>query len=190
MGQLILIRHGKTEYNKQKLFCGFTDVDISEEGKQDSLTVAEKIKASGLVPTKIYTSWLKRAWQTLDIVQSELNLSVPVTKHPFLNERHYGDFQGRSHESVIAEFGQEKFQTWRRSYDTRPPNGESLADVVVRAQHYFTNEIRPHLEAGETILVSAHGNTNRAMIMMLDNISPEDIVKREIAYDEPLFYNI
>lgn len=190
MGTLILVRHGKTQYNKEKRFTGFTDVDISEEGKQDALVVAEKIKQSGLVPTKAYTSWLKRAWQTLDIVQSELGISVPITKHPFLNERHYGDLQGRFHQDMAAEFGEEQVQMWRRSYNTRPPNGESLADVVIRAQHYFHEEIEPVLKSGETVLVCAHGNTNRAFLMMLENISQEDIVKREIAYDEPLFFKI
>jgi 2,3-bisphosphoglycerate-dependent phosphoglycerate mutase len=190
MPNLILVRHGRTEYNMQKRFTGFTDVDVAELGKQDTAKVIEQIKASGVTPTVAYTSWLKRALQTLEMVQAGLGIDVPVTRHPFLNERHYGDLQGRAHEDMIAEFGEEQVQLWRRSYNVRPPNGECLADVVHRAQYYYKNEILPKLQSGETVLICAHGNTNRAFIKMLDNITDSDIVKREIAYDEALFYTV
>lgn len=190
MSNLILVRHGKTEYNMQKRFTGFTDVDISEDGKNDAHIVAKKLAEKNIVITKAYTSWLKRAWQTLDILQEDLKINVPVTKHPFLNERHYGDLQGLYHQEMIEQFGQEQVQTWRRSYHVRPPNGECLADVVHRVQYYYLKEILPQLQAGETVLVCAHGNTNRALVKMLENVSDTDIVEREIAYDEPLLYAV
>ncbi len=190
MGQLILVRHGKTQFNIDKKFTGFTDVDISEQGVSDAKVVAEKLAALQIQPTKVYTSWLKRAWQTLDIIQTESGWSLPVTKHPFLNERHYGDLQGKTHEEMISLVGAEQVHTWRRSYDVRPPNGESLADVVGRVSLYYQSEILPQLQRGETVLVCAHGNANRALVKILENISNEDIVHREIAYDEPLVYSV
>lgn len=190
MSNLIIVRHGKTEFNKQKRFTGWVDVDISEEGKEDARIVAKKLAEQNIVVTKVYTSWLKRAWQTLDILQAELKLEVPVTKHPLLNERHYGDLQGLFHQQIIEEYGEEQLKLWRRSYNVRPPNGECLADVVHRVQYYYQNEILPQLQAGETVLICAHGNTNRALVKMLENVSDEAIVNREISYDEPLIYTI
>lgn len=190
MHNLILVRHGKTEFNIQKRFTGFTDVNIVEEGRRDAHTVAQKIKASGVIPTKIYTSWLKRAWQTLEIIQEDLQLDVPVTKHPFLNERHYGDLQGLFHSEMAEKFGEEQVQIWRRSYSVRPPNGESLSDVVQRVHFYYESEILPQLRAGEIVLVCGHSNANRAFVKMMENISDADIPKREIAYNEPLFYTV
>lgn len=192
MAKLVLIRHGKSQYNIDKRFTGFTDISITaDEGVANAHTVAEKLKAQGLQFDQAYTSWLKRAWETLDIVLTDLGQTgLPVTKHPFLNERHYGDLQGRMHEDMIAEFGEEQVQIWRRSYATRPPNGESLKDVVHRVQYYFTYVIQADLAAGKNVLVCAHGNTNRALVKMLDHISDDEIVKREIAYDEPLIYEL
>lgn len=190
MHNLILVRHGKTEYNMQKRFTGFTDVDIVEEGRADARIVAQKIREAGVMPTKIYTSWLKRAWQSLEIIQNELDLDVPVTKHPFLNERHYGDLQGLFHAEMIEEFGAEQVEIWRRSFATRPPNGESLSDVIQRVRFYYESEILPQLRAGEVVLVCGHSNTNRAFVKMMENVSDADIPKREIAYDTPLFYTV
>lgn len=190
MANLILVRHGRTEFNIQKRFTGFTDVDISEAGRQDTLKVVEQLKAEGIVPTVAYVSWLKRSWQTLDILQQGLGVTVPVTKHPFLNERHYGELQGKTHAEMAEQVGEEQVQVWRRSYNVRPPNGECLADVVHRVQYYYTKEILPQLQAGQTVLVCAHGNTNRALIKLFDNISDLDIVEREIAYDEALLYTV
>lgn len=190
MGQLVLIRHGISLYNQEKRFCGFVDISITEQGKQQAASVGQQLRARGVKFDAAYTSWLKRAWETLDIVLGELDQkNVPITKHPFLNERHYGDLQGIQHAEMIAQYGEEQVQLWRRSYNVRPPNGECLADVVVRTGFYFQTEILPRLIKGENILVCAHGNSNRSIVKQLENISDNEIVKREIAYDEPLIYD-
>jgi 2,3-bisphosphoglycerate-dependent phosphoglycerate mutase len=191
MGTLVLARHGITKYNQEKRHCGFIDIPITPEGEVQARTVATKIKAANIHFDAVYTSWLQRAWQTLDIIVRELDQpDLPVTKHPFLNERHYGDLQGMLHVDVIAKYGEAQFKLFRRSYDVRPPNGECLADVVYRAGYYLETVIKPRLEKGENILVVAHGNSNRAMVKILEHVSDADIVGREIAYDEPLIYHI
>ncbi len=192
MAQLVLIRHGQTEFNQQpKRFTGFTDVDIAPEGHADATTVGNILKEKGITFSVAYTSWLKRAWQTLDIVLPIIDQSnLEVIKHPFLNERHYGELQTRYHRDLVAEVGEEQVQLWRRSYTHRPPGGESLEDVVFRTKYYLENEIIPRVKSGQNVLVSAHGNSIRGMIKYLDNISDQDIVGREIAYTEPLFYEL
>lgn len=191
MGKLVLVRHGITPFNQEKRFCGFIDISISEEGQKQAAQVGQELTRLGLTFTGAYTSWLKRAWETLDIILGEMGQkSLPITKHPFLNERHYGDLQGLYHADMIRDFGAEQVQLWRRSYDVRPPNGECLADVVVRTGYYFQTEILPRVKAGENILVCAHGNSNRSIVKQLEQISDQDIMKREIAYDVPLIYEI
>lgn len=191
MPKLVLIRHGQTQFNVDKRFTGFTDIPIIASGETDARTNAGKLQALGLKFGIVYTSWLQRAWQTLDIVLPLLGQTdVEIIRHPFLNERHYGDLQGRYHAEIIAEYGADQLQIWRRSYNVRPPGGESLEDVVHRASYYLERVIKPRLAQGEHVLVCAHGNSNRAMVKILENISDTDIVKREIAYDEPLVYEI
>ncbi len=189
VGTLVLIRHGITPYNQEKRFTGFVDVSISDQGKEQAAKVGRELKEKGYSFDAAYVSWLKRSAETLEIVLNELDQTdVPVTKHPFLNERHYGDLQGLYHTDMIRDFGAEQVELWRRSYDVRPPNGECLADVVVRTGYYFQTEIMPRLKNGETILVCAHGNSNRSIVKQLEGLSDQEIVKREIAYDEPLIY--
>lgn len=189
MGKLILVRHGKTDFNQQKLFTGLLDIDINDAGKIDALKVASILREQNIVIDAVFTSWLKRAWQTLDIILAELDQqAVPITKHPFLNERHYGELQGHSHSEIAQKLTPDHVQVWRRSYAARPPNGESLADVVYRATYYFEQSIQPLLTEGKTVMVCAHGNSNRALVKYLENISDEEIIDREIAYDKPLIY--
>lgn len=191
MGTLVLTRHGVTKYNQEKRFTGFTDVELPPEGQEQARKVGRELKEKGLVFQGAYTSWLRRSQETLTILLEELGQSdLEVIKHPFLNERHYGDLQGLLHTEMAAEFGEEQVQIWRRSYSVRPPNGESLQDVVHRANYYLNNEILPRVMAGENILVCAHGNSNRAMVKQLENVSDEEIVKREIAWDVPLIYEL
>lgn len=191
MGLLVLTRHGITEYNQQKRFTGFTDVELPEIGQEQAHKVGKQLKDLGYKFDAAYTSWLKRSIDTLKILLEELEQSeMKYIQHPFLNERHYGSLQGRFHQDMIAEFGDDQVQTWRRSYSVRPPNGESLRDVVIRTQFYLNDEMLPRVQNGENILVCAHGNSNRAMVKQLENISDEDIVKREIAWDEPLVYDV
>lgn len=191
MGKLALVRHGITKYNQEKRFTGFTDISITEEGRQQAQGVGHQLKGLGWQFDCAYTSWLIRAWETLDIILEELGTTgLQTIKHPFLNERHYGDLQGRLHADLAQEFSPEQVQQWRRSYAVRPPNGESLKDVVNRTQYYLNEEILPRLLRGETVLVSAHGNSNRAMVKQLEKISDDEIVGREIAYDVPLLYEV
>ncbi|MCD8484142.1 2,3-bisphosphoglycerate-dependent phosphoglycerate mutase [Candidatus Woesebacteria bacterium] len=190
MAHLVLIRHGKTEFNQEpKRFTGFTDVSISKEGTVDAQIVGQKLKETGIQFSVAYTSWLKRAWETLDIVLPIIGQAdLEIIKHPFLNERHYGDLQTRYHREMAGKYSAEQVHTWRRSYSIRPPGGESLEDVVFRAGNYLETEILPRVKNGENVLVSAHGNSIRAMIKYLDNVSDDDIVGREIEYTVPLFY--
>lgn len=190
MGKLVLIRHGRTFFNMEKRFTGFTDVELSPQGEEDAQRVAEALSDEDIAFDAVYTSWLKRSWSTLDIVMAELGQKeVPLIKHPFLNERHYGDLQGIQHEEMAERFGADQVQIWRRSFDVRPPNGESLKDVIHRASYYLENEILPRVKKGENILVCAHGNSNRALVKYLENIADDEIVKLEIAYDVPLIYS-
>lgn len=192
MGVLVLVRHGVTEYNLQKRFTGFTDVPLPPEGQRQAKKVGQQLKQAGYDNFKLaYTSWLIRSIDTLKIILKEIDQpDLKVIQHPFLNERHYGSLQGVLHTDMIAKYGQEQVQIWRRSYAVRPPNGESLRDVVHRTQFYLNDEILPHVKEGGSVLVCAHGNSNRAMVKQLENISDKDIVKREIAWDEPLIYDI
>lgn len=191
MAQLVIVRHGITEYNQQKRFTGFTDISITDLGREQAAQVGKILLDRGIKIDRAYTSWLKRAWETLDIILESLDQkNLSVTKHPFLNERHYGDLQGKLHEDLAQQYSEEQVHLWRRSYSVRPPNGECLADVVVRAGYYLENEIMPRLLAGENILICAHGNSNRAMVKILETISDEDIVGKEIAYDMPIIYEI
>lgn len=191
MAKLVLTRHGITDYNREKRFCGFTDVDLPEDGRQQAQLVGQKLKDAGFQFQAAYTSWLKRSWITLDLILKELQQEdLSITKHPFLNERHYGDLQGHLHEEMRQKVGAEQVHIWRRSYATRPPNGESLKDVVHRTQYYLNDEIIPRVQAGEDILICAHGNSNRAMVKQLENVSDEDIVGRNIAWEEALVYDV
>ncbi len=191
MGKLALVRHGITVYNQEHRFTGFTDVSITPKGEEQARQVGRQLKDLNWQFDVAYTSWLKRAWETLALILPEIKApQLPTIKHPFLNERHYGDLQGILHQDMIRQFGEEQVQIWRRSYAVRPPNGESLADVVHRTQYYLDQEIMPRLLRGETVLVCAHGNSNRAMVKQLEQISDEEIVKREIAYDVALLYEV
>lgn len=191
MGNLALVRHGITAYNQEKRFTGFIDISITPDGQEQARQVGQRLQSVGWKFDLAYTSWLKRAWETLDIILGQLdNSNLPTVKHPFLNERHYGDLQGKLHAELAARVGAQQVQTWRRSYDVRPPNGESLEDVVIRTQYYLNDEILPRLYRGENVLICAHGNSNRAIVKQLENLSAEQIVGREIAYDEPLLYSV
>lgn len=192
MGILVLTRHGVTEWNQQKRFTGFTDVPLPELGKEQAHKVGKQLVELGYSHfDAAYTSWLKRSIDSLEIILRELGLSeMEYVQHPFLNERHYGKLQGLFHEEMREQYGEEQVQLWRRGYAVRPPNGESLRDVVVRTQFYLNDEILPLVKKGKNVLVCAHGNSNRAMVKQLENISDDEIVKREIAWDVPLIYEI
>lgn len=191
MSLLILLRHGESIWNKENRFTGWTDVDLSEKGVEEALRAGELLKKAGYRIDLIYTSVLLRAIRTTEIVMEVMGLhGVPIFKDQALNERHYGDLQGLNKAETAKRFGDEQVHIWRRSYDVAPPNGESLKDTKARVSPYFHAEILPKVKEGKNILVSAHGNSLRALIMELDRLSPDEIVKVEIPTGEPLVYEM
>jgi 2,3-bisphosphoglycerate-dependent phosphoglycerate mutase len=188
---LVLIRHGQSEWNRRNLFTGWCDPDLSEKGLIEALVAARLLKTAGMVFDLAFTSRLKRAQRTLDIILSELGQSdVEVRCSEALNERHYGDLCGLNKDEARERWGEEQVQLWRRSYDIPPPGGESLKDTAERVLPYYEGEIWPEIKAGKTVLVSAHGNSLRALIMELEHLSAEEILSRELATGAPIVYRL
>ena len=166
---LVLVRHGQSEWNLKNLFTGWKDVDLTEAGVAEARAAGRKLKAQGLGFDVAYTSALKRAQRTLDLILEEMGLTgVPIVRDQALNERDYGDLVGLNKDDARKKWGEEQVLIWRRSYDVPPPGGESLKDTVARALPYFVQEILPRVLRGERVLVSAHGNSLRALIMVLE----------------------
>jgi 2,3-bisphosphoglycerate-dependent phosphoglycerate mutase len=189
IGTLVLIRHGATFFNLEKRFTGWTDVEMAPKGKEEAHTAAKKLKNYKF--NTAYTSVLKRAINTLYIILKDLNQNdTPIKKDKALNERHYGDLQGKYHKDMVKEVGADRVQLWRRSFDIAPPNGESLKDTCNRTIPFFEKNIMKDIKEGKTILVSAHGNSLRAIEMKLDNLTPEQVVKHEIGTGIPHIYKI
>jgi 2,3-bisphosphoglycerate-dependent phosphoglycerate mutase len=190
-GTLILVRHGQSEWNLKNLFTGWRDPGLTELGIEEARETGRKLKAAGLVPDLYYTSALKRAQHTLDLILEELGVvNVTIYRHQALNERDYGDLAGLNKDDARAKWGEEQVHKWRRSYDVQPPGGESLKDTAARTLPYYEQEILPQLRAGRTVLVAAHGNSLRAMVMGIEGLTPEQIIAREIATGEPIVYRI
>jgi len=188
---LVLVRHGQSEWNLKNLFTGWRDVDLSEKGIAEAREAGRKLKGQGIVFDVAFTSALVRAQRTLDLMLAEMGQTkIPVFKDQALNERDYGELVGLNKDDARKKWGAEQVHTWRRSYDVQPPGGESLKDTVARALPYFVQEILPRVLRGERVLVSAHGNSLRALVMVLERLSPEQIVKRELATGMPLIYRL
>jgi 2,3-bisphosphoglycerate-dependent phosphoglycerate mutase len=188
---LVLVRHGESDWNKKNLFTGWRDVDLSEKGVEEARSAGRKLKAQGLKFDLAYTSALIRAQRTLDLMLEELGqIGLPTYKDQALNERDYGDLAGLNKDDARKKWGPEQVHIWRRSYDVAPPGGESLRDTAARVLPYYINEILPAVLRGERVLVSAHGNSLRALVMVLDRLSPEGIVKREIPTGVPIIYRL
>jgi 2,3-bisphosphoglycerate-dependent phosphoglycerate mutase len=188
---LVLVRHGQSEWNLQNLFTGWRDVDLSEQGIAEAHAAGRRLKAKGLKFGVAYTSALKRAQRTLDLMLDELGQTgLPIIRDQALNERDYGDLSGLNKDEARKRWGEEQVHVWRRSYATAPPGGESLRDTGARVWPYYIHDIQPHVMRGEGVLVSAHGNSLRALIMALDGLSPEAIVKRELATGLPILYRL
>jgi 2,3-bisphosphoglycerate-dependent phosphoglycerate mutase len=188
---LVLVRHGQSDWNLKNLFTGWRDVDLSPKGVEEAQDAGRKLKAQGLTFDIAYTSALKRAQRTLDIMLEEMGQTgIPVTKDQALNERDYGDLSGLNKDDARKKWGEEQVHIWRRSYDVAPPGGESLRDTAARVLPYYVQEILPAVLRGQRVLVSAHGNSLRALVMVLDRLSPEGIVKREIATGVPMIYRL
>ena len=187
---LVLVRHGQSEWNLKNLFTGWKDVDLTEQGVNEARAAGRKLKAQGLRFDVAYTSALKRANRTLDLILEEMGQSVPIVHDQALNERDYGDLVGMNKDDARAKWGEEQVLIWRRSYDVPPPGGESLKDTVARALPYFVQDILPRVLRGERTLISAHGNSLRALIMVLERLTPEKILKRELATGVPIIYRL
>lgn len=189
MGRLVLIRHGQSEYNLKNLFTGWIDVPLTEKGLEEAKRAGFKLKEMSFKPQVAYTSALQRAQKTLDIILSELSLSVPIIRDQALNERDYGDLSGKNKQETAEKYGEEQVKIWRRSFDIPPPGGESLKDTAARTLPYFNSKIMPDLKAGKDVLIVAHGNSLRSIVMELEKLSPEQILKREIATGEAVVYD-
>jgi 2,3-bisphosphoglycerate-dependent phosphoglycerate mutase len=188
---LVLVRHGQSEWNLKNLFTGWKDVDLTPQGVAEAKKAGEKLKARGIKFDVAFTSVLKRAQKTLDLVLAEMGeRNIPVFKDAALNERDYGDLVGLNKDEARKKWGDEQVLKWRRSYDIAPPGGESLKDTVARALPYFVQDILPRVLRGERTIVSAHGNSLRALVMVLERLSPEGILKRELATGVPILYRL
>jgi len=190
-GTLILVRHGQSEWNLKNLFTGWKNPNLTEQGIAEARATGQKLKAAGLLPSIYYTSALRRAQHTLDLILEELGVvNVVITRNQALNERDYGDLAGLNKDDARAKWGEEQVLIWRRSYDVPPPGGESLKDTAARTLPYYETRILPQVEAGETVLVAAHGNSLRSMVMAIEKLTPDEILKRELATGEPVVYRI
>ncbi|MDO8757412.1 MAG: 2,3-diphosphoglycerate-dependent phosphoglycerate mutase [Elusimicrobiota bacterium] len=191
MGKLVLVRHGQSQWNLENRFTGWVDVPITPLGEQEAHRAGKELKAAGIKFDLAFVSELIRANQTLEVILDELGRQdLPVRKDKALNERHYGDLQGLDKAETIKKFGEAQVHIWRRSFDVKPPNGESLKDTADRTLPYFHADILPLVKAGKNVLVSAHGNSLRAIIMDLEKLTPEQIMKVEIATCRPIYYDV
>jgi|SRR6201994_2318641 2,3-bisphosphoglycerate-dependent phosphoglycerate mutase len=188
---LVLTRHGQSEWNLKNLFTGWKDVDLTEVGVAEAKAAGRKLKAQGITFDVGFTSDLKRAQRTMTLMLEEMGQpGIPVVKNVALNERDYGDLSGLNKDDARERWGAEKVHIWRRSYDVPPPGGESLRDTAARVLPYYIQEILPRVLRGQRVLVTAHGNSLRALLMVLDRLSPKEIIARELATGVPLVYRL
>ena len=212
---LVLLRHGESLWNAKNLFTGWVDVDLTDKGRREAVRGGELLKSEGVLPDVVHTSVLRRAINTANLSLDAADRHwIPVRRHWRLNERHYGALQGKDKKQIRDEYGEEQFMSWRRSYDTPPPpldpgdefsqahdvryahiDGENppsecLKDVVTRLLPYWESAIVPDLRDGKVVLVAAHGNSLRAMVMHLDGISEDDIAGLNIPTGQPLVYEL
>ena len=186
---LVLVRHGQSEWNKKNLFTGWKDPKLTPKGVEEAIKAGDELKSSGYSFDKMYTSELFRAQETGRIILDRMGLdSIEVIKDLSLNERNYGDLAGLNKDDARKKWGEDQVHIWRRSFDVPPPGGESLKDTAERVLPYFKQNIIPQLAEGLNILIAAHGNSLRALVMEIEKISPDEIVKIEISTGVPLVY--
>lgn len=214
MIKLVLVRHGESEWNKKNLFTGWMDVDLSEKGHEEAIAAGKLLKAEGYDFDVCYTSYLKRAIHTLNHALDEMDRAwLPVIKSWKLNERHYGDLQGKNKSEAAEKFGEDQVKIWRRSFDVKPPvlsdddersakkqamyrdvdesflpQNESLETTIARVIPFYLEEIKPQMKAGKRVIIAAHGNSLRALVMYLDKLSKEEILGVNIPTATPLVY--
>ena len=188
---LVLVRHGQSEWNKKNLFTGWKDPKLTELGIEEAIKAGKLLKTKEMKFDIMFTSDLFRAQETGRLILENMNqLDIPVIKNQSLNERNYGDLAGLNKDDAREQWGEEQVHIWRRSFDIPPPGGESLKDTAERVLPYFHSEILPKVEEGLDVLVAAHGNSLRALVMELEGISSDEIVKLEIATGDPLTYEL
>ena len=188
---LVLVRHGQSEWNLKNLFTGWRDVALTDVGIAEARAAGRKLRAQGIGFDIGFTSALKRAQDTMTLMLEEMSLpDIPVFKDLALNERDYGDLSGLNKDDARKRWGEEQVHVWRRSYDVAPPGGESLRDTAARVLPYYIEEILPRVLRGERTLVTAHGNSLRALVMVLDRLGPKEIIARELATGVPLIYHL
>lgn len=186
---LVLVRHGQSEWNEKNLFTGWKNPTLTEQGIEEARKAGSKIKSINLNFDLHFTSELLRAQITGEIIQREIDQQIKTIKNIALNERDYGDLSGLNKDEARKKWGEKQVHLWRRSYDTPPPGGESLKDTSERVIPYFKKTIKPELEMKKNILITAHGNSLRALVKNIEDITATDIVKLEIATGEPIIYS-
>ena len=189
---LVLVRHGESEWNLKNLFTGWRDVVLSERGVEEARRAGRRLKEEGFAFDVAYTSALKRAHQTLDLMLEELggHAGLPIHRDQALNERDYGELVGLNKDDARARWGEEQVHVWRRSYDTPPPGGESLKDTGARVLPYYLMHILPEVMRGSRVLVSAHGNSLRSLVMVLDRMTPKEVTELNLATGIPMIYHL
>ncbi|MDF0676620.1 MAG: 2,3-bisphosphoglycerate-dependent phosphoglycerate mutase [Nitrospira sp.] len=187
MARLVLLRHGESQWNLENRFTGWVDVPLSTKGTEEAKQAGEKLR--GFTFDRAFSSVLTRANETLRIVLEVLGqTNIPIEKDKALNERMYGELQGLNKAETAKKYGDAQVKIWRRSYDVKPPGGESLKDTAERTLPYYAKMIKPHLLKGETIIIAAHGNSLRALVMELDQLSREQVLELNIPTGVPLLY--
>jgi 2,3-bisphosphoglycerate-dependent phosphoglycerate mutase len=186
---LVLIRHGQSEWNKKNLFTGWKDPQLTEQGIEEAIQAGNQLKQSNIKFDVMFTSDLFRAQETGRLILEQMNQTdIATIKDQSLNERNYGELAGLNKDDARKKWGEEQVHIWRRSFDVPPPGGESLKNTAERVLPYFESKILPEVIKGKNILIAAHGNSLRALVMKLEDISPDEIVKLEIATGDPLMY--
>ena len=191
MAHLVLLRHGQSQWNLENRFTGWMDVPLTDLGETEARRAGEKIKAAGLHFDRTFTSVLERAIRTLELVLDVLGQTgLPNERDQALNERHYGDLQGLDKAETAKKFGDEQVRLWRRSYDVAPPGGESLENTAARTLPYLQSHILPAVHAGQHVLVAAHGNSLRSIVMHLDGLTREEVLGLELGTGVPVVYDL
>jgi 2,3-bisphosphoglycerate-dependent phosphoglycerate mutase len=190
MSRLVLVRHGQSEWNEKNLFTGWRDPDLTAQGIEEARAAGRALKAANMVFDLAFTSKLQRAQKTLALMLDEQGQDLPIIENEALNERDYGDLAGLNKDDAREKWGEEQVHIWRRSFDTPPPGGESLKDTAARVLPYYEAEILPLISQGKDILIAAHGNSLRALVMHLDALSAEEILAVNIGTGEPYHYQM
>lgn len=189
--KLVLVRHGESEWNKKNLFTGVRDPDLTDKGVIEARWAGRVMRDKGLVFDLAFTSLLRRAQHTLDIMLGEIGQSdIEIIRDAALNERDYGELSGLNKEEARDRWGEDQVMLWRRSFDIPPPGGESLKDTAERVMPYYNAQIWPHVQAGKNVIVAAHGNSLRALIMNLEGLTGDEILARELATGAPILYRL